>query len=709
MIPRGARLVFLKDGREILRDRRTLFVNLVLPVLLYPLLMMFLIQATQLARAHQAEPARLALIDAPEALADQVARAAKASGDPVQVEAPAEAARERLRLAAGALAGPGDPPAPKRAEGLAALRAANLAAAVVVLPAAAPASAPAARAVVRLVDGANPRSGEAERACEQALSRWKRSLVEERLRGAGLEAAALEPLTVVVPRLAPPSEELRTRVAGLVPMLLALLAVVGAFYPAVDLLAGERERGTLETLLVQPVRRSDIFLGKLLVVACAALVSVVLNLASLGLTAALAAGQIPASAGLDLGGILAMGAGSLALCLVVLLPLVVTVSAAALALSGLAASSKEAQNYLAPLILAVQGAAMVALVPHAAPTVALDLVPVTGAVVALKAALERPVPPWGHLLLATLASGAVAAVVVGWSARLMDDERFRYPALVRAGWGRFRRWGARPAAPGGLEVLAVYAVAVGGMTLGAGLMGGLPAPARVVAPLLAFIALPALLFAWVGAFRARETFFLAAPRPRQLAGAVALLPAALALSLGLGALQGLWMPPQGQGEVEKQIGEIIAAIERSGGLPLAILCLAVAPAVCEELLCRGVLLSGLSRGVGRVAAVLLTAFLFAVLHLSPYRLLPQCALGVLLAWMTLRTGSIVPAMVVHAGHNGLLVAAELLHARPAWAPLTTWVQGHASLAASGGALLALLGGWTGWRLLRAGDPPRPRE
>jgi sodium transport system permease protein len=509
---------------------------------------------------------------------------------------------------------------------------------------------------------------------------------------------------VASPRLAPVSEELRTHLAGLVPMLLALLAVVGAFYPAVDLLAGERERGTLETLLVQPVRRSHIFLGKLLVVCCAALVSVALNLISLGGTAALAAGQIPASAGFDLGGLLAMGAGTLGLCLAVLLPLVITVSALALALSGLAASVKEAQNYLAPLILVVQGAAMVALVPQVAPSVALDLVPVSGAVVALKAALERPDTPWGHLLLATLASTALAAVVVAWSARLMDDERFRYPGLVRAGWGRFRRWGRRPEAPTGPEALAVYALAVAGMTLGAGWLAGLPAPARVVAPLALFVALPGLVFAWLGAYRLRATFFLAPPRPRALAGAVLITPAAIALSLGLGALQGLWMPPEGQGQVEGQIRQIITSIERTGGLPLVLACVALAPALCEELLCRGVLLSGLSRSTGRLAAVVITAFLFAVLHLSPYRLLPQCALGMLLAWMTLRSGSIVPAMVVHAGHNGLVVAAELLHAHPTVAPLVEWARSHVQLAAAAAGTLVVAGAAAGVALLR--DPAR---
>ena len=60
-----------------------------------------------------------------------------------------------------------------------------------------------------------------------------------------------------------------------------MLALSGAFMPAIDLIAGERERGTLETLLSLPGKRTEIFAGKLLVVATSALINLLLNLTSL--------------------------------------------------------------------------------------------------------------------------------------------------------------------------------------------------------------------------------------------------------------------------------------------------------------------------------------------------------------------------------------------------------------------------------------------
>ncbi|MBA3684976.1 MAG: hypothetical protein H0W72_07015, partial [Planctomycetes bacterium] len=64
--------VFRKDGIELLRDRRTLFVNVLLPLLLYPLIMLFLVQVTQLTRDSHAPPPRVALLGLPDRLDDLV-------------------------------------------------------------------------------------------------------------------------------------------------------------------------------------------------------------------------------------------------------------------------------------------------------------------------------------------------------------------------------------------------------------------------------------------------------------------------------------------------------------------------------------------------------------------------------------------------------------------------------------------------------------
>ena len=85
----------------------------------------------------------------------------------------------------------------------------------------------------------------------------------------------------------------------------------------------------------------------------------------------------------------------------------------------------------------------------------------------------------------------------------------------------------------------------------------------------------------------------------------------------------------------------------------------VAP-VSEELLCRGLILRGFLSRFGPRKAILLSALLFAGLHLNPWQFVSAFALGGLLGWWLLRTGSLVPCLAGHAIYNGCVLAAPYL-------------------------------------------------
>jgi membrane protease YdiL (CAAX protease family) len=89
--------------------------------------------------------------------------------------------------------------------------------------------------------------------------------------------------------------------------------------------------------------------------------------------------------------------------------------------------------------------------------------------------------------------------------------------------------------------------------------------------------------------------------------------------------------------------------------PLLIFLFAFSPGICEELVFRGAFL-GLLRRVGTTrAAVLLSSIYFGLIHLSVFRFVPTFLLGLLMAGLTVSTGSIFPAMVFHMAYNGLAV------------------------------------------------------
>jgi len=122
-------------------------------------------------------------------------------------------------------------------------------------------------------------------------------------------------------------------------------------------------------------------------------------------------------------------------------------------------------------------------------------------------------------------------------------------------------------------------------------------------------------------------------------------------------------------------------------LVLEVLVLAVVPAICEELLVRGAIARGLAARLGPVAAVLISSAYFAFLHLSLARALPTALLGSALAVVVLRTGSLLPAMLIHALNN----TAALLLAEPSMAGAVGVAAAHPAAALASASALTLIG------------------
>jgi len=102
--------------------------------------------------------------------------------------------------------------------------------------------------------------------------------------------------------------------------------------------------------------------------------------------------------------------------------------------------------------------------------------------------------------------------------------------------------------------------------------------------------------------------------------------------------------------------ELIRTVLESGlGVSFNLVALALVPGVCEELLFRGYAQRQFERASGPAGGILLSGVLFGIYHLRPSQVLPLAALGIYLAYLTWRTGSLWPAIFVHALHNGLAV------------------------------------------------------
>ena len=150
--------------------------------------------------------------------------------------------------------------------------------------------------------------------------------------------------------------------------------MTGAMYPAIDLTAGEKERGTMETILSSPVSRLDLVLGKFLLVFSASLTTAILSVTSMGISFAYMGRSVTTNSGNHLD--MHLGLTSVIAVFLMGLPLSILFSAALMTIALFAKTYKEAQSYLTPMTFLVVIPAVAAVMPGVELTPKLALIPI---------------------------------------------------------------------------------------------------------------------------------------------------------------------------------------------------------------------------------------------------------------------------------------------------------------------------------------------
>lgn len=668
---RRIRTIYVKELIDILRDRRTLIAMIVVPIVLYPLLMLGSVQAVSYQRETMEEEAlrigvagdrhRIMLSQLIQFDAAALARE-KARLDPESSPNSSPHDSRVVRLSeAKELPAPLDDAKVQVFDSLEdlqrAIREREIPVGIVFDGETLVDSIERQVKVHVHADYEEPRGRMAGRRVEELIHRTNERLQDSRLDERGLPKSFLEPYTVETVDLAAPSSIL----GQILPLILILMTITGAIYPAIDLTAGERERGTLESLMVCPVPVIDLIVGKFLVVTTVAIMGAALNLGSVTATVyfggfdkviASTGGHVPIAKMLFI--------------LVALIPFAVLMSAIMIAVCSYARTFKEAQNYVTPVILAVLIPGGIAALPATRLEGIMLVMPVGNMVLLAKELLlGATVGPWEVvmvLLSTTLYAGAavaVAANVFGQESVVFADSGSLRGAFTR----RMMKPSARPSISMSLLVTALLfptwffvqsAISPG---LDEAAVGQLYGTAWLM-PLL-FVVMPvAILIYWK--VDIVNTFSLQMPRIWHLVAAVL---------IGLSA----WVPAQEVNMLQRSLlgtpETVVQSAERLvEALKLlppvtALLILALLPAVCEELLFRGFLLGGLRSSTGKWPAIVASAAVFGVFHFFVFRFAVTAGLGVILAYLCWQSRSILPAMVTHALHNTLGVLSVI---RPEW-------------------------------------------
>ncbi len=592
MNPKHVRLTLVKELREALRDRRTLAIMILLPLVVYPLLAMLAAQvssAREKSREHR--PSTVAVTGSGEA---RKRIASTLSSNP----------KHFVLLSSGT-------PADVEDGRLDALIEAH---------------ANDARRVAVLYDGSRDESRLAKERVRQAFAEL-------------LPEGCVPRFTADLRDIAPQARLGGYLLSKALPLFVVLMVLLGAFYPAIDVTAGERERGTLETVLCSPVRRADLMLGKVLAVAALAALTGVLNLASMAVTLMQILRLANQTIAFDVPWGRALESG------LVIVPAALLSASVFVALGATARTLKEAQTLLLPAyFLTVAPAVAGALGEYHLTGIAAWIPGMNVTLLARDLLVGRAHWQGGAAAVASTVMLSVIALMI--AARIYDSERLVVPPPRRA-----RDVGPTARTTSAGDALTLFALAF---------------------LLLYFVFLPIeqqhlavgiLLSEWLGllgmvALYARvsrrglaEVIGFRRPPGKALLGGILIGCSAWAAV----ALFSEWILPVPKHLLDEMRKSIVP--QNGGrGLVATLALVAASPAICEESLFRGPVLRGLRTRLGPFASVAITGLLFGLFHLNAYRLIPTALIGTLLGFVVLESDSIVPAMAAHFCNNAVLVA-----------------------------------------------------
>lgn len=419
------------------------------------------------------------------------------------------------------------------------------------------------------------------------------------------------------------AERARESASRVVPALLLFTMVTGGLYTALDLVTGEKERGTLETTLTTAASRRAIIAAKYLCVFLFSVVGVWLSVASGWASAHWVAGvEIPVSTAI-------LGA-------VLMLPGCAFVSALLVAAAAWVPDFKAGQIYTMPLLLIPVALGGIAVMPGVELTPATALFPIANLALALREVVAGRFPAL-PLAITFATSTLLALGSIRWAAAQLGREDVilgsRTPGQRRLrGDYRLDAWWLFSLGLLGMWLVAVPLQAVNLVWGMVATQVGLLLTLALVAP--AVVGLPV-----------RETLRLVRPTARGVIEGLGLGLCTPLVGWAVLQVQGLVLPAPGN--------ELVVALTEAGPLWVQLLVFALLPGVCEELMFRGAFF-GLYRSKSTVwAALVVSSLAFGAFHVEVYRVLPTAAIGACLCALSIRHRSVIPGMLAHAVNNGI--------------------------------------------------------
>jgi sodium transport system permease protein len=389
---RNIMLVYRKELLDIIRDRRTIISMVVIPILIFPLLTVgFSALATSFASKTKAETQKVAIVNG--ALAPALRDSIAASSKVQLVEADSAEKAIVAKDIRAAIIIPDN-----FTEKLAAFD--------------------TTLKIEILYDESDSKSEVAQGKLRTILTNYRRDIVEGRIYERNLDPSIIDPFMVESRNIASKEKMGSFLLSLFLPYMILILSLTGAMYTAMDLTAGEKERGTMETILVSPIPRWHLATGKFLTILTTSIITTILAIISMTVTLGYA---FAAGGGMGEEFALKVSPTSIITILLLMIPTSSLFSAILMSLSLSAKTYKEAQSYVTPFMMVVIMPAMISFLPGIELGWGLAFVPIVNIALMIKEAMMGTVN-FAFLGLIFFSTAIYASFAIFIAHRLFEKE-----------------------------------------------------------------------------------------------------------------------------------------------------------------------------------------------------------------------------------------------------------------------------------------------
>ncbi len=484
---------------------------------------------------------------------------------------------------------------------------------------------------------------------DDILTEYRNILRIEQIEAEGLDSdSVLYPIEINETDTSSSEQSVGYILGSILPVILVVIIVMSATYPATDITAGEKERGTLETMLTLPITGKEIFIAKFMAVATITVFSAFINILSMGIVTGFMYTSIIASneeISINISSFIP------ALLIVVLCVIIFAmfISALTMGICAMAKSFKEAQNYMTPFTLIVMIAGYISFIPSINLTTTTAIVPVLNICLMIKQLLSFEYNIM-LILLVFISNILYAAIAISLLSKMYDSESimfgdsgkelkiFERRANIKAG-----------GTPGTGDSVIILLVCIISMFY---ISSAVASKSIILATALPqiFFAVICLASAFYLKCDIRKTFSLKVPSVFQIMGGFSLGIAMIAFNIILSSILSLVMQ-----DSLNDMNSSMEIITEGNSFTAMLILIGFLPAVCEEILFRGYLYSSVKRKFKPLAAMIIVSVIFGLYHMNLIQSTVTAIIGMMFVFAVYRTDCIFISMIMHCMNNSFSV------------------------------------------------------